>query len=144
MGTSPDVVDVTGNTGIDNLPWVVGQGLGVSQFHDTEGVPWKVLVALHRRGNHGPVMANLAGAVRLLARRHDLLVVVPLQPNPAVSAVVVRAIGREARVRLIPPLGYFDFIATLADCDFAMTDSGGVQEGSRQACSDPAEHHRTT
>lgn len=127
-GVSPDLVEVTGNTGIDNLLWVIDRGLGTSQFRSGSGTAWKVLVTLHRRESHGFVMAGLAESIRRLASRHSLQVVLPLHPNPAVSAVVAEVLAGEPNILLLPPLGYLDFIATLADCDFVLTDSGGVQE----------------
>ena len=127
-GTSDDVVEVTGNTGIDNLKWVVERGLGNSSFPSSGDARWRVLVTLHRRENHGAVTARLSEEIRILANRHELSIVLPLHPNPSVRKVVVDALGDEPRVRLVAPLSYVDFIATLADSDFVMTDSGGVQE----------------
>jgi UDP-N-acetylglucosamine 2-epimerase (non-hydrolysing) len=32
------------------------------------------------------------------------------------------------RVRLVPPMGYADFVRALAGCRIVLTDSGGIQE----------------
>ena len=45
-----------------------------------------------------------------------------------VTAELTREAGLPAGVRVIPPLGYLDFIALEASARLVLTDSGGVQE----------------
>lgn len=126
-GVAPDTVAVTGNTVIDNLRWVLDQGLGTSAF-DPACSRRRVLVTMHRRENHGDTMARLATAIGRLAYRHDLDVVFPVHLNPAVRGTVLPVLGGHPNVRLIDPMPYFDFSATLLSADLVLTDSGGVQE----------------
>jgi len=35
---------------------------------------------------------------------------------------------RSKTVQILPPLGYSDFLALLGECEFVITDSGGLQE----------------
>lgn len=125
---APDAIQVTGNTVIDNLRWVLERGLGSSAFGPRREGARRVLVTMHRRENHGSVIAGLAAAIGRLATRHDLDVVLPVHPNPAVRDVVVATLGTHPSVRLVDPLPYVDFSATLGDADLVLTDSGGVQE----------------
>ncbi|WP_375479248.1 non-hydrolyzing UDP-N-acetylglucosamine 2-epimerase [uncultured Jatrophihabitans sp.] len=125
---APTAIEVTGNTVIDNLHWVTERGLGTSAFASQATGRRRVLVTMHRRENHGATIGALATAIGRLARRHDLEVVFPVHPNPAVRATVLPALGENAAVRLLDPLNYFDFSATLRDADLVLTDSGGVQE----------------
>jgi UDP-N-acetylglucosamine 2-epimerase (non-hydrolysing) len=121
-------VYVTGNTVIDNLAWVMQQGLGESAFDHALSGRTRVLVTLHRRENHGAIMHSSALAIAQLVRRHDLDVVFPIHRSPAVRDIVVPALSSVSNVRLVEPLEYFDFIATMAASDLIVTDSGGVQE----------------
>lgn len=126
-GVPADTVEVTGNTVVDNLLWVVARGLGTSAFDPGAGGR-RILVTLHRRENQGPVMAGLARAVRRVADERDVRVVVPVHRSPAVREVLLPLLDGHPRIRLTDPLDYLDFTATLAEADLALTDSGGVQE----------------
>ncbi|MEZ0164762.1 non-hydrolyzing UDP-N-acetylglucosamine 2-epimerase [Kineococcus sp. LSe6-4] len=131
-GICADDIEITGNTVVDNLLWVVGRGLGRSAFGD--GGPARarsgprIVLTLHRRENQGPVMARLARAVAQVAEECDAEVVLPLHRSPAVRDAVLPVLGEHPHVRLTEPLDYLDFTATLAAADLALTDSGGVQE----------------
>jgi UDP-N-acetylglucosamine 2-epimerase (non-hydrolysing) len=118
---------VTGNTVIDNLAWVLGRGLGRSQFPGAANRR-KVLLTLHRRESQGGVMVALARTLGELAHTFQLDVVVPLHPSPAVRSSLLPELEGRQNVIIRPPLDYLDFIATMADCHFVITDSGGVQE----------------
>jgi UDP-N-acetylglucosamine 2-epimerase (non-hydrolysing) len=118
---------VTGNTVIDNLEWVRGRGLGRSQFPVASGRR-KVLLTLHRRESQGRVMLALARTLGELAHKLELDVVVPVHPSPAVRSSLLPEFERHPNVIVRPPLDYLDFVATMADCHFVITDSGGVQE----------------
>jgi UDP-N-acetylglucosamine 2-epimerase (non-hydrolysing) len=116
---------VTGNTGIDNLNWVLGQGLGASGFRTQLR---HVLVTLHRRENQGQTMRGLATAIRDLGGRGDVEVLLPLHKSPAVRDAIGPVLRGSTNITLTEPLDYFDFTASLADTDLILTDSGGVQE----------------
>ncbi|NAZ88094.1 non-hydrolyzing UDP-N-acetylglucosamine 2-epimerase [Kineococcus indalonis] len=126
-GVPQDGIEVTGNTVVDNLLWVVDQGLGRSAF-DTSRGGRRVLVTLHRRENQGAVMSGLAEAVLRLVRERDVQVVLPLHRSPAVREALLPVLSQDPRIRTTEPLDYLDFTATLADADLVLTDSGGVQE----------------
>ena len=53
--------------------------------------------------------------------------VILLPAHPRVNGQL-RGAGIPAGVRMIPPLGYLDFIALEASARLVLTDSGGVQE----------------
>jgi UDP-N-acetylglucosamine 2-epimerase (non-hydrolysing) len=88
-----------------------------------------VLVTGHRRENFGGGFEQICDALAALAARYtDHLFVYPVHLNPNVQSVVRRRLGELANVRLIPPQPYSEFVALLAACRLALTDSGGVQE----------------
>lgn len=122
---SARAVSVTGNTSIDNLVWALDQGRGKSAFVTSER---KILVTLHRRENQGETMAGLAATLAALGDRGDTEIVLPLHLSPAVREVLRPVLERRSAVRLVDPLDYFDFLASMVDCELILTDSGGVQE----------------
>jgi len=126
-GVEPESAVLTGNTSIDSLRWIQGRGLGTSAFsHGAPGL--KVLVTLHRREAQGAAMRKVACALAGAASRFGLRVLVPMHASPAVRASIVPELAGRRGVTLVEALPYVDFVATLADADFAVTDSGGVQE----------------
>lgn len=126
-GTPDSQVFTTGNTVIDNLMWVLGEGIGSSAFRGTEGCR-RVLLTLHRRENQGERMRAMGRALRRLADRGDVEIVLPLHKSPAVRDALLPELGGHPAVRVVEPLDYLDFAATLAACDLVLTDSGGIQE----------------
>lgn len=86
-----------------------------------------VAVTCHRRENLG-ALASIADALRTLAARDDVAIVMPLHPNPEVGTVFRAALEGLPNVALTDPLDYPDFVALLDACYVVLTDSGGVQE----------------
>ncbi|HEY1624904.1 MAG TPA: UDP-N-acetylglucosamine 2-epimerase (non-hydrolyzing) [Streptosporangiaceae bacterium] len=129
-GIDSSSIEVTGNTVIDNLFWVVDQGFGRSAFTGEPGTSGKrrILVTLHRRENQGYRMGGVAEVLRRLAGRGDVEIVLPLHRSPTVRDVLIPALGGQPGITLVEALDYPDFTATLAACDLVITDSGGVQE----------------
>lgn len=89
------------------------------------------LLTLHRPSNvdDPAVLARLFEAVVAVSRR--LPVVVPLHPRTrsrmeefGLGSVLEAAEG----VRVLPPLGYLEFLALEAQARLVLTDSGGIQE----------------
>ncbi|MFD8080918.1 non-hydrolyzing UDP-N-acetylglucosamine 2-epimerase [Kitasatospora sp. NPDC059722] len=119
-------VFVTGNTVIDNLLWVLEQGAGRDHF-ESNGRR-RVLVTLHRRENQGDKMRAMGKALRRLADRGDVELVLPLHKSPAVREALLPELSGHTAIRIVEPLDYVDFSATLAGCDLVLTDSGGIQE----------------
>jgi UDP-N-acetylglucosamine 2-epimerase (non-hydrolysing) len=83
------------------------------------------LVTLHRPANvdDPAVLGALLSAFAEISRGCPLV----LPAHPRVDGRLHRA-GLPAGVRIIPPLGYLDFIALEASARLVLTDSGGVQE----------------
>jgi UDP-N-acetylglucosamine 2-epimerase (non-hydrolysing) len=83
------------------------------------------LATLHRPANvdSPAVLAALLAALGEIAELCPL--VLPVHPR---AAGLLRDVGISARVRLLPPAGYLDFIALQASARLVLTDSGGVQE----------------
>ena len=84
------------------------------------------LVTLHRPANvdDPAVLGELLTALAEIARSVCPLV---LPAHPRVDGRL-RGAGLPASVRIIPPLGYLDFITLEVSARLVLTDSGGVQE----------------
>ena len=131
-GISSRRVMVTGNTVIDALLWTVQQhvpyGDPVLEAIDSTDAP-VLLVTAHRRESWGQRMRDVASAVARLARKHpDLIVVLPLHPNPVVRGALLPALRGLDNVMLVEPMAYGAFARLLQRSTIVLTDSGGVQE----------------
>ncbi|MDB5351541.1 MAG: UDP-N-acetylglucosamine 2-epimerase [Planctomycetota bacterium] len=125
-GIDPRSIHVTGNTVIDALHMTLRR-VGVPPI-DLPGSRF-LLVTAHRRENWGQPMRNIAAALRDLVERDPTLgLVIPVHPNPEVRQPLFQALEGHPRVRLIEPMRYPEFVATMAASAAILTDSGGVQE----------------
>jgi UDP-N-acetylglucosamine 2-epimerase (non-hydrolysing) len=131
-GISSRKVIVTGNTVIDALLWTVQQhapyGAPALEAIDSTDAPI-LLVTAHRRESWGQRMRDVASAVAKLARKHpELIVVLPLHPNPVVREALLPALRGLDNVMLVEPMAYGAFARLLQRSTIVLTDSGGVQE----------------
>jgi UDP-N-acetylglucosamine 2-epimerase (non-hydrolysing) len=131
-GISARDVLVTGNTVIDALLWTVAQHVQYDSAEldkvDSSQAP-VLLVTTHRRESWGPRMRGVAQALGRLARAHpDMMVVLPVHPNPVVREVLVPALNATRNVLMTEPLSYGAFARLLQRATIVLTDSGGVQE----------------
>lgn len=87
------------------------------------------VVTLHRPANvdDPEVLADILNALHTIA--HEMPVVFPIHPR---SRKNIESMGLTshvgAGVRLVDPLGYFDFMKLTARSALVLTDSGGIQE----------------
>jgi UDP-N-acetylglucosamine 2-epimerase (non-hydrolysing) len=85
------------------------------------------LLTLHRPSNVDSIatLKVLLDAVERIADRIELIF--PVHPR---TQQRIEQMGNHAdsKVRLIPPLGYIDFLCLLSHARLVLTDSGGVQE----------------
>lgn len=125
-GVDPQAVTVTGATAVDCLLWAVSLGRGTSAFAPDGGDgQGRVLACLQLGEGDRDRSVALAGALRGLVAE-GLEVVLPRHPDGVPAAVLADLDA--AGVRLLPPLDYLDFVATLRDADLVVTDSGAVGE----------------
>ncbi|MFE5366163.1 non-hydrolyzing UDP-N-acetylglucosamine 2-epimerase [Streptomyces mirabilis] len=131
-GVPPSSVVVTGNTVIDALLWAVGRQshYGDPALADLDDTARRVLlVTAHRRESWGGAMESIGGALADLARAEpDLLIVLPLHPNPVVRAAILPQVAHIGSVRLTEPLAYGAFARLMNRAHIILTDSGGIQE----------------
>ncbi|MGA2484327.1 MAG: UDP-N-acetylglucosamine 2-epimerase (non-hydrolyzing) [Candidatus Acidiferrales bacterium] len=88
-------------------------------------VPFAVLT-LHRPSNvdSPETLEKLLGAIEAVAE--ELPVIFPVHPR---TQERLRVFGsHHAQLRMIPPVGYLDFLCLLSHARLVLTDSGGIQE----------------
>lgn len=146
-GISPELITVTGNTGIDALLQAArildedaGRNEAVIRELVARGLTFLstgdqaknvVVVTAHRRENFGEGIESICKVIVALAKRYpNLKFVFPVHPNPEVTGPVDRIVRTAgcANIFLIEPLDYFPFTYLLKSARLVLSDSGGIQE----------------
>lgn len=133
-GVAADAIQVTGNTIIDALQWVLARH--APDFRSRYGERLAemaagefVLITCHRREIFGASMVGVMEAIgRIAGELPALGFIFPLHLNPEVQQPARQHLAGRANVLLTEPLDYIHFIHLLKRCRFVLTDSGGVQE----------------
>jgi len=128
---APSIV-VTGNPVIDALLYTLDKTepsqLVAAAVTATAGTR-RIVLTTHRRESFGEVMSGNLRVLRNFIEEHeDVSLVFPVHPNPAVLGPTREILGDCARVHLMEPLGYSDFLHLLKQAWLVVSDSGGVQE----------------
>ncbi len=125
-GVKADAIYLTGNTVIDALLQVTKRRKG-ADVSASQGR--MILATTHRRENWGEPLEQIALAFsEILERFPDTRLVLPMHKNPVVREPLQRLLGNNARVQLIEPPDYLEFVALMEQSHLILTDSGGVQE----------------
>ena len=141
-GVAAGKIHLVGNVMIDTLVDLLPrarerwQPLAVSlRFPTADQSRSFALVTLHRPSNVDDPrgLSKIMNALERISR--ELPVIFPVHPRtrqrllqmtPATPSLAFRA--NEARLQLIDPVGYIDFLALQSHARMVITDSGGVQE----------------
>lgn len=132
-GISDGLIAVTGNTVVDAVQWIHAR-LTKKEKEEvarlSDGSSRLVLTTIHRRESFGKPLRGMCEAIKALAEEGGLGLsfVMPVHPNPHVSAVVRELLGGAKNVRLVPPLDYGVLLGLMARSWLIVTDSGGLQE----------------
>jgi UDP-N-acetylglucosamine 2-epimerase (non-hydrolysing) len=131
-GVPGERIVLTGNPVVDSLRDIQAQHRPSPRLLETLaslGDARIIALTTHRRESFGGVMeAHLRVLRRFVERHRGIVVVFPVHPNPAVRAAVDATLVGAARVVLLEPLEYPDFIHLLSRAWLIVSDSGGVQE----------------
>ncbi len=92
-----------------------------------------ILVTLHREENvdKKKILENLCASLNNLTKEISMPIVFPIHPRTKNRIKLFKIQIMEKNIKLIQPLGYFDFLNLLENCAVVLTDSGGIQE---EAC----------
>ena len=108
-------VFVVGNTVLDNL----------IELKDRSKYGNDVLITLHRRENH-EIMDEWFNSVNDVAKKYkELNFILPIHPNPNVQK---HKHLLSQNINVVDPLNHNDLLEILINCQFVITDSGGIQE----------------
>jgi UDP-N-acetylglucosamine 2-epimerase (non-hydrolysing) len=102
-----------------------------SQILNELGVENFVLITCHRPGNTDSHenLANITHALIELAQKTH--VIFPVHPRTAKKLhefELYELLEKEPHIKLIKPVGFFDFLKLMGHADCVITDSGGVQK----------------
>ena len=141
-------INVTGNTVIDALYWVVNKinedkalndelstllaqaGYNVNRLMGGKKL---VLITGHRRENFGDGFINMCTAIKDLTQKYpDVDFVYPMHLNPNVRKPIHEVFGENlndlGNMFFIEPLEYLSFVYLMEKSNIVLTDSGGIQE----------------
>src|SRR6202040_1466222 len=124
---------VTGNTVVAALQLLCGTHPPVLDRSGLEEVELEgrrlVLVTTHRRESWGGGLEAICSAIREMVQRWaNVIVALPVHPNPNVQKPVCQLLDGHPRIKLLPPLNYIPFLALMRRAYLILPDSGGVQE----------------
>ena len=123
---------VTGNTIVDALRHYLPAAIEASSPEKFGVEPQKYFLAtVHRAENTdcSLSMGRILEGLERASREHGLPVVFPIHPRTR-SRIADFNIPVPDRIRLIDPVGYYDFLVLEKQAALIFTDSGGVQEES--------------
>lgn len=130
-GISEDRITVTGNTVVDAVQTyddrAASESRILSELGLTEG-QFDLLTA-HRveTVDDRDAFERILSGVSRASAQADQEVIYPIHPR-AEDRLEEFGIAVPARIRLVEPLGFFDFLRLESTADVVFTDSGGVQE----------------
>jgi UDP-N-acetylglucosamine 2-epimerase (non-hydrolysing) len=131
-GIDVDSISITGNPVIDALQTILANARGSAALDSvlaaTAGLR-RLVLTTHRRESFGEYMTeNLQILRRFVETNPDTALIFPVHPNPVVVETTKRVLGQHARIHLLEPLNYEEFVLLLSQAWLIVSDSGGVQE----------------
>ncbi len=136
-GIQPDLIHVTGNSGMDALRDTLRRLDGnpaiseqLNQRFASLGASERPLIVatVHRRENVGERLGQVAIALAQLAEEGAAEILMPLHPSPAVRAIVCGHLEGRAGAHLIDPVDHATMVWLMRRAQLLVTDSGGLQE----------------
>jgi UDP-N-acetylglucosamine 2-epimerase (non-hydrolysing) len=131
-GRPRESIHLVGNVMIDSLrhflPIAQQSGIG-NELGIMNGTGWQRfgVLTLHRPSNVDSTekLAELLGAIDSIAAK--VPVIFPVHPRTQ-QRLAQAGIKTHPQLKLIPPIGYLDFLCLLSKSTLVLTDSGGIQE----------------
>lgn len=126
-------IHVTGNTVVDELARQRPRATRPGLFEEFGVEPGRYALATLHRAENVDRPGRLRGCVRGLARAGEALGIQVLAALHPRTQARLAAAGEHLTdgLRVLPPLGYLDFLGLHASAALMLTDSGGLQE---EAC----------
>lgn len=129
-GVAPEKISLVGNVMIDTLVGLLPKAKKrCSSLQEKYKLNEFVLVTLHRPSNvdNLDILQKIVEVLICISR--EVAVVFPLHPRTQSKLSETSFdLSQYDNLRLLPPLGYLDFLALQHKASLVITDSGGVQE----------------
>lgn len=131
-GVPQDKIHFVGNVMIDSLTYYLSKET-TSNILTEMNLKEKgyALVTLHRPSNVDDPENFTKIITAFKEIQKNVPIVFPIHPRTQknIDKLGLRSeIDKLKNLKLLPPIGYFDFMQLMASCGFVMTDSGGIQE----------------
>ncbi len=132
-GIARQNIVVTGNSVIDALSWTIQHTSADTSDDLTHRLATHrgpvVLATVHRRESWGDPLHDIAAALATICADHpEVLLVLPLHPNPVVRGPLEQRLRGVINVELTDPLPYEILCRVLHRATLVVSDSGGIQE----------------
>ena len=130
-----NIIYITGNTIVDALIYgkMKIKSLDSNYFKSElclkSEIPERfILVTGHRRENFGRGLENICQALLEIINRNDIEIIYPVHLNPNVENTVIEMLGETEGLHLVKPVSYPTMLWLMQNCEFIISDSGGIQE----------------
>jgi UDP-N-acetylglucosamine 2-epimerase (non-hydrolysing) len=131
-GRPREAIHFVGNVMIDSLqhflPLAQQSTIG-DEIDLKDGAVWRrfAVLTLHRPSNvdTSEKLTHLLGAIDSVAK--EVPIIFPVHPRTK-QRFTEAGTAHHANLRVIPPIGYLDFLCLLSKATLVLTDSGGIQE----------------
>ena len=129
-------VFVTGNTGIDAFYKFFNQTNSITDnvsilkiIQEFKEIRTIILITTHRRENF-PSIPEIYRAMKTISKLggENVLIVLPVHPNPNVKHVALQELSGLNNVKIIESISFDVFAHLIVLADIIVTDSGGIQE----------------
>lgn len=131
---APERIVITGNTIVDEVlhQRPRAMALGMPGLFDVLGGQY-IVATVHRAENTNDPdrLRSILEGIALAGRVLDIPVLAALHPRTQ-HKLQSHHLKVDPAIRVLPPLGYLEFLGLQAQASLVMTDSGGLQE---EACS---------
>jgi UDP-N-acetylglucosamine 2-epimerase (non-hydrolysing) len=131
-GRPRECIHLVGNVMIDSLRYFlpvaqksrIGEELGLQ---NASGWRRFAVLTLHRPSNVDSIesLGRLLGAIDAVAA--EVPVIFPVHPRTQ-QRLAAAGKSHHPQLRIVPPVGYLDFLSLLSRATLVLTDSGGIQE----------------
>jgi UDP-N-acetylglucosamine 2-epimerase len=125
----PELIAVTGNTVIDAVRLIDARRDDFPMLRQRFNDRPLILISAQHRENFGRPMARICESIQKFALQNPGVNLIYLvNSNPNVTRPAREFLGELRNVSLIPPVDYTQMIFLMRQCQFIVTDSGGIQE----------------
>jgi len=125
----PELIAVTGNTVVDAVRLIDARRDDFPMLRQRFNDRPLILISAQHRENFGRPMVRICESIRKFALQNPGVNLIYLvNSNPNVTRPAREFLGELRNVSLIPPVDYTQMIFLMRQCQFIVTDSGGIQE----------------